>query len=338
MTVGDAAPLQAIGVHIVSLHRNHGALIQSAGHRTAGNIIVFQGQQLRCGNLIRCGSTHSGIHIRSLPVGIQDLLRIHGTQIRDPVAAFLCAVPAQEYITVPGGQGLDIGIQVAVIALNTNLSGALVVVEGNIGIIGRPGILITAVEVHIRLDQTAVHQGRIQLAAGIGPQGNGKNEIISGLVLDNRFAEGTVTVDPVGTAVICKQHHGIKLILGKDDIVAGSKPVDIHFHLGQIVTQEGIRLFLGNAIGIVILIAGAAVADGILAVVIRGILHEAFHFFQDLDAFLTGFHIGSRQRRQCESRDQTQHQNRCQQKTQESLVHGHTFSFTILVYLCTLYQ
>ena len=97
------------------------------------------------------------------------------------------------------------------------------------------------------------------------------------------------------TYIVRKQRNGIVLILGKYDVIFLYVTVQRILHLGHIVLEELLGLFMGNAVFCIIfdLIVRAAgtVADGILLLIPVGILAEALLGFQQLHTLVTHSHI-----------------------------------------------
>ena len=323
--VGELAPFRAVGIQIFAADADLHILHKGTCNRAIGRIIDFKRHQ-QAGRVL-IGSRH---RIRALPVGIEGLARMLLREFRDPAAACSFGIPAQELIVLSGRGGLHISGQIAVIALYSDTALAAVIIKQNVGITCGLPVGIAAVEVHIRLNESAVDQTGKYLTAGDTPLGQIENKFVAGGIIQNRLTEITVAVEPAGSAVVCKEHQGIKPVLGKQDIIAVGKPVQFRFHGGQEFPQQGIGFLFGNTVGIIALFTAAAVAYGIVRVIPYGVLEKAFHILQDLDTLFSRLHIGSCPGCQGKSRDQTKHYNQRKQRTYHSFMHRHTYSFTIL--------
>ena len=200
-------------------------------------------------------------------------------------------------------------------------------VKHNICIVGRLGIGIITVQIEIRLNQTAVHQAHIQLAACVGPQAEGIQQFISGGTADNRATEFSIAAHPVGAAIVGEQHQRVKLVLVQLQLIAVNEEVDILLHIVQISPEEFFRLLFSNSVGIFIPAAAASIANCILAIVIDRELQEPFHLLQNLDTRIAGGHIRSGKSGNCHSGNHAKKHQCCQQDTHQASVHRYTFSF-----------
>ena len=263
-------------------------------------------------------------------MGIEGLLHVGRSQLRNPRTALGLGVPAQEPVAASGGFHQKLRGQIAVVTMHSSVGNAAVPVQHYIGIVGRFPVGVASVEVHIRLDKPPLDQAHVGLLAGIGPEGHGIDKFIAGLALDDSLAEISVAVDPGAAAVVCKEHQGIELVLGQDNVVALNKIVHRQLHPRQVGPQQHIRLFLGNPIGIVRGIAAGAVTDGVLTVVQHRFLQEAFHILKDINTGFTGDHILHSFRGGDCAGCQSKKKHSRKYHTQYSLSHRHTYSFTII--------
>ena len=105
---------------------------------------------------------------------------------------------------------------------------------------------------------------------------------------DEVGAEAVGGVHPLGAQVVGHVHHGVELVLGDGDAVSQEQVVDqvlSHLHA---LPHEALRLVLGDAVGVVPLLAEGAVADIPLPVVLVGGGAVVLKLLDKGDALLAG--------------------------------------------------
>ena len=219
---------------------------------------------------------------------------------------------------------------VGVIALDPVGNRAAVGVVIDIAVIAGLGGGILTVEEHIGLTQAAADKAGQDGAAGAAPQAEGPDQLAAGGALLHSVVEGAGGfIDPAAAAVICKGDEGIKLALGQLQIVLIDKLlIDGILCAGQIVAQQRLGCFLGNAVLLIFLqhIIGAAgaIAHSILAIIPIRLGGEALFFLQDLHQCVADAHIGSRMGHRGSGQHKTCKQHNCQQKTGNTFHHRYT--------------
>ena len=302
-----------------------GAITETDG--AGGDDLLLSGRSGRLGGF---GALRR-IVLNLLPAGVQGLAGQLGRQSIDPLTALSGGVPAQEAVAVLLALGTDMEIagQAAVIALELDGSGGAFVNgigmrELDVMIILRDLGGIDAVEVEICLDEAALHQAGAHGAAGIGPQGDGKQEIVAGLACDDILGEQVAGCagSPAAAHIICKGKHGVELLLGPLQIILVDELVEGGFEALQLLLQQLLGLFFGNASFTVffqhIIRASGAVAHGILFVIPVGLFAEAFEILDHINAFIAGLEVRSRKGRHGDHRHQ---QNQGHHKGQGSTFH-----------------
>ena len=134
----------------------------------------------------------------------------------------------------------------------------------DVAVVVGPGIVILPVEEEVGLPQPPLHQVVQHLGPLVAPGGNGVDHLRLGVVvdpLDQVGAEPVGGVHPLGAQGIGHGNHGVKLVLGDGDAIVQQQAVDLLLRIRQVLTEEHVRLLLGDAVRVVRRIAGSAVAD-----------------------------------------------------------------------------
>ncbi len=273
---GELAPLDAGSIHIVRHNIQRSTLRELIDNGAAARCFVnIQRADLPGGLGVADGCTVDSITRSLLPMGIEGLCLGGFIQLGHPGAAFLGCIPAHKAVTGAHRIGLGDNGLGCVVALNLHRTHTLIVLIHHIAVVRRRIHRVGSVEVHIGFRQTALYQVDIQLGAGVGPEGHGIDKIVALQAVDHGTTEFTVRIDPVSAHVVCKEHQGIKLVLLQTQAVALQEIMQCFFHIRQVFPQQRICLLFRNTIGIIILSAAAAIANGILAVVIVRLFHKA---------------------------------------------------------------
>ncbi len=275
-----------------------------------------------------------------LPVGIQG----HGVhrlvQLGHLGTALGLGKPAQEGIAGPGGFAVELHRQVDIVALDGAADMAAVSVVTDIAVVLRLTPVIGAVQVHIGLDQTPLHQIRDEAAAGIAGQGHGGNELIAHIPFHNCHHHRLIFhLKPCAAFVVCKTQKRVELMLGKGDPLFIQEVVDLDGKAGDLHGEQGVgflhrNAFLGVALKVFV---GTAIAEANrpLAEIPIGHGREAFHLFQIITNIFTWRHgrrSMSLHRSQC-SQTKGQHNGQNQAHNSfhhESLLLNNSFAFSII--------
>ena len=166
-------------------------------------------------------------------------------------------------------------------------------------------------------------------AAGLAPQGNGIDKVITGGAADNGLVQGTVFIAgvPAIAQIVGKRHQGVELALGKGQAVLIGNGVGGLLALCQSRFQKLGSFLLRDTVGVITGIAAGAVADGVLAVVGIGIGMESLELLDHLHNRIAGGHgAGSRNIHRTDAENTDQHQNGKNRAHNSS--HMYTRSFT----------
>ena len=328
-TLFQKAPFHIVGGDIIR-HDVHGcAALDRSGGLCALLGLLINLQLLGGSTGIAGFSTQNiaaAVHIAFalLPVDIEFLAVMAVVQGVHPFSAGRLCVPAQETVTGSGALGHRGRTQLTVVAQNADSSGGTEehgsrVVEQNIVIIGGDLRGINTVQVEIRLNQAALHQGLQDFSAGIGPEAEGGQEFVSGGTIDDCLCQhmGLRAVRPAAAHIICKGHQCIELGLGEVQIVLRRKFVDSVNIILHLIQQKLLGFFFRNTIFLIvfhfIVRTLGTIAHTPLGVVPVGIFPVSFEIFNQIDARIAGFHGCCRMGRHGEhayQHNQRQHKNK----------------------------
>ena len=267
------------------------------------------------------------LFLGAIPTGIQRIAGQVSGQHSDLGAAGLLRVPAQEVMA-----GIDRSVSrcytiIGVVALDTIIHAAAVGIIINKTVVAGFGVGIHTIEVHIGLAQAAANQAGQDLATGAAPQREDTDHLAAGGAILHSIMQHTVCiVDPGTAAVICKGDQCIKLTLSKGQtILINQFGIDHAFGTCQIVTQQDLCIFFGNAVCLIffqhIIGATGTVTHSILTIIPVGFGRKTFLVFQDLHKRITGSHLRGRMDSGSCSQRQTCKQHNCQQQTGNTFHH-----------------
>ena len=276
-------------------------------------------------------------------MGIQGFPLGAGIQVGHLGAAFLLGIPALEHISLIVGYGIGCSIPLGAVTLGTGRGRAAVGIVVHITIVGGRCIGIHPIEVHIRFAKAAVQKAGKNLAAGDAPQSKRPDELIAGGTVGDSLIQSAVgVVGPAGTAVVCKGHQRIKLVLRELHPQPVNNPgVDCGFCNLQVFPQQSNCILFRNTVfpvffQFVIRTAGT-VAHRILAIIPNRIFQKAFEGFNHLYGGITGHHTGAccRSKRYA-GQNQSADQNNCHYQTGKSS-HERLCSFPLYLYMIRLH-
>ena len=203
------------------------------------------------------------------------------------------------------GNHLFIGIK----TLNRVRSATAVLIVIHITKVRRTGSGILCIQINIGFTQAASYQTGQCLSAGIAVKRKCPDQFAAGGTTNDGVKENAVgIIDPGSPQIVCKAHQGIKLILAQFQLILFDELFIQHgLDAGQVVAKQNFCGFFRDAVGFVLLqhIIGAfrTVTNGILTVVIIGVLAEALFLLQVINTCIThginifcciGFCLGSR--------------------------------------------
>lgn len=96
------------------------------------------------------------------------------------------------------------------------------------------------------------------------------------------------SLHPVVAVVVCKRHQRIIFLLFQANAVLIKELIELRFKALQPLAKQPVRLLLGDAVGVLVFFAVAAVADGILLIVPVRLRGEALARLDELDACVRG--------------------------------------------------
>ena len=318
---GDLAPLDAVGIHILSNNAQLIIAVNSLCHGTAGRVVNFTG----CGSVLVAavfsshalnGAVSIALAVAFLPTSIQLLIAGGcGTQSCNASAALFLGIPTQETVAALGNSGLDLSRLAGIISLNGHIGNHTLqtTVKNDILVVCGRNVAVNTVQIQICLAQTALDQAGIHFAAGLAELCHSKNEIIAGSAIDDSTTESAILVHPVSAQIVCKENQCVKLVLGQSQRTVANKGIDRVLERLQILFQQFGSLCFRDAVSIIIsqVITGhtGTITNGPLAVVIVRIFTETLKSFDQVDTRSTGLHCGCSRNAGCCNANQTQDNN-----------------------------
>ena len=313
------APLDTIGIHIVSHNRKCSGCFHSAGSLCICCGLLKDRQRADvCSRICISGrcAEHLALCIQLafalLPVCIQSQFSGGIIQSGDPLAAVLLSIPTQEAVTGLKGHRTGNCRHFCIITLHQYVQNTVNRIEQDIGHVLTTVIQIgiDTVQIHIGFAQAALQQSRHNLRriTCFAPTGYVIDEIVTGISVDNRIHQITAAGKPACTEIVCKQCQRIILMLLQLQLILGDELAQFYLHTSYGLTQILFCLRFRNS-GRHTFLPVCTVTNTIVLIVPVTVGMETFKLLQYVNCFLTDGHFiicGCAQR--CD-RDQTQQQD-----------------------------
>ena len=214
-----------------------------------------------------------------LPPCYQSVFITVRTQYGDPSYNLaISTIPTQELVAIPSGhnrvihffvQVITVGVQplISVCLQKTYLRHATTVgIVLHITVVGRRGIGINTVDIHVHFNFSAAQIGGIAVAGFLAPQDHCVQQLIGAALVDDHALQIAVAVHPAGTGIVGEHNQSVVLVLLQRQAVGGSEGVDLLIKCHQSLAQSQVCIFLRD---------GMDVGDGAILIqhgIVRNIL------------------------------------------------------------------
>ena len=335
--VFDLAPLGACGVGVFRNDVHDIILLVGIDHKSAlhrvikgieniGSYLTLVADSGAGDGLLRGIVGHS-LAVTCAPMRIQ-CVGLHALiQLGNLLTAGGIGVPAFKLVARVCRFGLNIGDCCGIVALSLDLTFAAIGIKANKRIIVGQIVVVNTIEVHIGLCQAALDQHGNCLTAGSAPLAKGKQQIGAGPAFYNSGLQGAGLriAQPAAATVKAQGNKRIEHTLGKGQAELIDKIVHFLFVLLQVLKQQLLSFFLGNAIGVILVQLAfgntGTVAHGPLLVIPVGLCSKALPHLNDIHTFLAHGKLRRSLCRDGSHRNQCDQQGNCQGNANNSFLH-----------------
>ena len=237
--------------------------VDSGGQQIAGQHWVDYGDTVGIAGILPVGVQG----VLTILAGIDAVIHTGHIQLGHQPAVEGLGIPAQELIAGTGGgnvaDGLGgikphaVGGAVAGGDLRVGVVGVHIVLDGLI--LGRNDVGVNIIHIHIDFHLMAGILAVLQAAHDV-------QQLIGAGLADDGALQRAGAAEPRSARAVGIDHQRVMLILGKRQVVLGSKAVNLLIQLSQIRTQSSICLLLGD--GMYVLIRILRLACGIEVVLL----------------------------------------------------------------------
>ena len=299
--IRQLAPLDILGIHIVSHDRKCSSCFHSTGNLCiCCGLLKYRQRADICSGICICSSStqHVALCIQLaftlLPVGIQSHFGSGVIQGGDPLATVLLSVPTQETVVGLERNRTGDGRLICIITLHQYIQNTVNRIEQDVGHILTATLQmgIDTVQIHIGFAQSALQKARqnLQRLTRSAPTCHLIDKIVAGITVDDGLHQITAAGQPTCAEIVCKQRQCIILILLQGQVVLGNELAQLYLHTRYGLTQIFFCLRFRNGSGHTFLPV-CTVTNTIMLIVPVTIGMESFEFLQYVNCILTDGHF-----------------------------------------------